>query len=286
MPTQAIWCVSDGLAGHRSQLQGLANALQQHTGASVHWLLPGDPIPAGTPWLILAAGRHTHWRALRLRWFRGGYLVVLMRPGLPRWLFDACIIPEHDGLAPDHRTWLTRGPMNPVQVQPTLDPNRGLILLGGPSRHHDWDLDGLLTQIETLREQLGSLHWTLATSRRTPDTALPALRRLAGPGLALMPASEAPAGWLLSQYRQCGIIWVTEDSAAMVYEALSSGAAAGVLALPRRHTSRVSRGLDLLCEEGRLCTLGRLREAGGMPAPQAPLQEAERIAVALIQHFS
>lgn len=286
MPTQTIWCVSDQLAGHRSQLLGLANALQHVTGARVHWLPPDGPIPAEPPWLIIAAGRSTHWRALRLRWLRGGRLVVLMRPGLPRWLFDACIVPEHDGLAADRRTWLTRGPLNPVQVQSTLNPEQGLILLGGPSRHHGWDLDALLAQVETLRRCLGGMHWTLTTSRRTPESALETLRQLAGPGLEFVPAGDAPAGWLLSQYRQCGIIWATEDSAAMVYEALSSGAAVGVLAMPRKHSSRVSRGLDALCEQGRLCTLDQLREHGGMPPPQPPLQEAERIASALVQYFS
>lgn len=281
-----IWCVNDGVAGHRSQLRGLAEALRRQTGAAVLWLDPDTPAPTGTPWMILAAGRRTHGRALRLRWRHGGHLVVLMRPSLPRWLFDLCLLPEHDGVSEGPRTWLTHGPLNPVVPGNSLDPSLGLILLGGPSRHYRWSPVELQKQITSLCTALPAIQWTVATSRRTPDETLTMLDTLTEVHVEVMPAQEAPPGWLLSRFRQCGIIWVTEDSAAMVYEALSSGAAVGVLAVPRRHSSRVSRGLDALTQTGQLCTLPQLQAQGAMPEPTPPLREADRIAAGLIKKFS
>lgn len=286
MSAPVIWCVTDGLAGHRSQLRGLAEALQRQVDATIVWLTSDTPTPSGSPWLILAAGRRTHGRALRLRWQRGGRLVVLMRPGLPRWLFDLCLLPEHDGIAEGPRTWLTRGPLNPVVAKADLDPSRGLILLGGPSRHYHWAPEALREQITSLRATLPGVQWTAATSRRTPEETLSMLNSLVDAHFQLMPAREAPPGWLLSRFAQCGIIWATEDSAAMVYEALSSGARVGVLAVPRRHSSRVSRGLDALTQAGQLCTLPQLQALGAMPEAAPPLREAERIAARLIETFS
>lgn len=282
----SIWCVTDGLAGHRSQLLGLADALHRHCGASVVWLTPGTPVPETPPWLILAAGRRTHWRALKLRHRYDGRLAVLMRPGLPRCLFDLCILPEHDGIPEGPRTWLTRGPLNPVIAQPELDSDNGLILLGGPSRHHSWSPGDLEEQLRRLRKALPGVCWTVGTSRRTPDATLTMLATLEDNTFRIMPAQAAPPGWLLSRFQQCGIIWVTEDSAAMVYEALSSGARVGVLKVPRRRSSRVSRGLDALVEAGSLSTLPQLVAQGDMPRAAPPLQEADRIAARLIDHFA
>lgn len=286
MTPGSIWCVTDGLAGHRSQLRGLSEALQRRCHAPVVWLSPDATPPEAPPWLILAAGRRTHWRALRLRCQYGGHLVVLMRPGLPRRLFDLCILPEHDGIPEGPRIWLTRGPLNPVSAPARLDRHQGLILLGGPSRHHDWSPEHLEQQLRQLRQALPGVRWTAGTSRRTPEATLGMLATLEDSTFQVVPAQAAPPGWLLSQFQQCGIIWVTEDSAAMVYEALSSGASVGVLKVPRRHNSRVSRGLDALVEAGRLSTLPQLKANRDMPPSGPPLQEADRIAARLIDHFA
>lgn len=285
MPTPlTIWCVTDNKPGHRSQLQGLAAALCERGECDTHWLTADRSLLANAaaldrrPGLILCAGHATHWPGIRLRRRFGGMLVTLLKPSLPRCLFDLCVIPEHDAARPGRRILQTCGTLNDIRPALGADPGRGLILIGGPSRHHDWDDGQMLDQLGRLRKALPDIRWTLTTSRRTPGSFLATARNLAGENLRLVPAAETDRDWLRSHYAGCGVIWATEDSASMVYEALTAGARVGILPVPRKRDSRVSRGLDALLEKGWATRLSSLCETGRMNPRRRGLQEADRVA--------
>ncbi len=278
-PALVIWCIEDDRAGHRRQLAGLAGALQALRPAHIYRVgRTESPAQLPAPDLILTAGRRSHWRGLRYRHLHGGKLVALMDPGLPRTLFDLSIIPEHDGVPPAHNVLLSKGPLNPVKPASAAAANRGLILVGGPSRHYRWDNTHLASQLQRLQAALPEVAWTLTTSPRTPASFIRLARQLANPGLEVVALAETSPDWLLQQYARCGVIWVSEDSASMVYESLSCGAAVGVLSVPVRRPGRVSRGIEKLLEEGQPLRLHDLETRGNMPPPPRPLQEATRIA--------
>ncbi len=279
---RVVWCIHDNLAGHRQQLKGLAQALQIQQSAEVYWLpytASARGLPA--PELILVCGRRTHWAGLRARWRHGGKLVALMNPGPLRPLFDASIVPEHDGLQASARTIVTRGPVNPLQPAGQGDPHRGLILVGGPSRHFHWDSRDVLQQIRRLRDALPGVEWLLATSRRTPEDFVRALGAVEDEHCRVLAATETTHGGLEAHYHERGIAWVTADSAAMLYEALSSGAAVGVLSLQPRRANRLQTGLEKLVAQGYLTDLNTVVRTGAMPAARPPLHEAQRAAAAL-----
>ncbi|MEQ9463665.1 MAG: ELM1/GtrOC1 family putative glycosyltransferase [Haliea sp.] len=274
-----IWCVEDDRPGHRRQLAGLAAALQALRHVRICRIGRGESaalLPA--PDLILTAGRESHWRGLRYRWHYGGKLVALMDPGLPRTLFDLSVIPEHDGIGASDKVLLSAGPLNPVKPASAPDRNKGLRLVGGPSRHYRWSDTDLAAQMQRLQAALPELMWTLTTSPRTPASFSRRVRQLANPGLQVVALEETNPDWLLRQYAHCGVIWVSEDSASMVYESLSCGAAVGILSVPLRRHGRVSKGVQRLLERGQLLRLQDLETLGKMPLPQPPLQEATRIA--------
>ena len=280
----SVWCVEDDRPGHQRQLAGLAQALQDLLPVHVCRLTRGDPhtqLPA--PDLILTAGRRSHWRGLHLRWRHGGKLLALMNPGLPRPLFDLCVLPEHDGLAPTNKVLLSQGPLNPVLPASAAAADCGLILVGGPCRHYRWTDAHLSAQIQRLQAALPAVNWTLTTSRRTPTSFPGLVRQQANPRLRLAPLAETGPDWLLHQYARSGVIWVSEDSASMVYESLSCGAAVGILTVPERRPSRVSAGIQRLLQQGRLARLEDVEALGKMPQASAPLQEAERIAKDIIR---
>ena len=275
----AVWCVEDDRPGHQRQLAGLAQALQDLRPVQICRLTSGDPhTQLPPPDLILTAGRRSHWRGLYLRWRHGGKLVALMNPGLPRPLFDLCVLPEHDGLKPTDTLLLSEGPLNPVLPANAASADCGLILVGGPSRHYRWTDAQLSAQILRLQAALPAVNWTLTSSRRTPASFLGLVRQQTNPRLRLAPLAETGPDWLLQQYARSGVIWVSEDSASMVYESLSCGAAVGILTVPERHPSRVSAGIRRLLQQGRLVRLEDIEAFGRMPQPSAPLQEATRIA--------
>ncbi|MGE0375829.1 MAG: mitochondrial fission ELM1 family protein [Planctomycetaceae bacterium] len=293
-----VWCLTDGKPGHENQSRGLIAALGARRPLDVHFIAApsvwcasrdyfGNRFPVGDglpcPRTILAAGHSTHAAAIAARRVRGGRLVVLMRPSLPLSWFDLCLIPEHDlpQSASDDvisNVVRTRGVLNSVRPALRKDDRRGLLLIGGPSKHHDWDEQSMLQQIEAVARSDDSIGWTLTTSRRTPASLLRALQETPLENLQVMPCEKTPSGWVAAQLAAARTAFVTEDSVSMVYESLSAGADVGLLSVPRRRTSRVIRGVDRLIEQRAVIPFDDWRDHRFEHRQPVVLQEADRCA--------
>lgn len=300
MKPLVVWRFSDGKAGHDNQSRGLADALARLRPVEAITL---DPPPAATvlaglirgslagwreppaPDLLLGAGHRTHLALLAARRMRGGRAVVLMRPSLPLGLFDLCLIPEHDAPPVRPNVLVTCGALNRIQPSAALEPNQGLLLIGGPSAHFGWDDAGLYQQIAAILAADPTMHWTLTTSRRTPPGFLDGLRGMPGGRLTAVPVSETGPDWLPAQLARAGRLWVTADSVSMVYEALTAGAAVGVLEVPRKRSSRVSRGLERLAAEGWVTPFADWRGDRPLRRPDRPFNEAERCARWIVEQW-
>lgn len=287
-----VWRFVDGKPGHENQTLGLLEALRARTpvrwqdvpvgsrftavGDLMRGRLPAVVSQGGRPDLLLGAGRNTHLPMLQTKWKLGVPAVVLMSPSaamIP--LFDACIVPEHDGIT-GRRIVTTHGTLTNVRPGESGDPTRGLFLIGGPSQHHGWDEEDLARTIEVVLEDPPGLTWKLSTSRRTPPSTLERLVTLESERLHVVPFADTGPGWLLREIRRASRTWVTEDSVSMVFDSLTAGNWTGVLPVPRRRAhSRVFRCIDQLVDSGRLHRFGEQVE-DFIPAP--PLDEADRIA--------
>ena len=246
------------------------------------WLtrrFPASDLPA--PDLIIGAGHATHVTLLAAQRARGGCTVVIMKPSLPRTWFDLCIVPEHDGLAADARTLVTEGALNRVVPNAARDAARGLILVGGESAHFDWNSDAIHLQINSIVTRSPEIAWTLTTSRRTPEDFAAGLPALAN--LACMPHGETPAGWLPAQLASSAVVWVTPDSASMVYEALTAGADVGVFDLPVRPKSRVGWAIARLADAHRVTRFVNWCAHGVLHRNVQPLAEADRSAAWILE---
>ena len=294
-PPLIVWIVSDDKPGHVNQSLGLAEALARAIPTEIvtrpalpawrAWLalllkrVPGKPLPK--PDLIVGAGHATHLTLLAARRAHGGHTVVLMKPSLPRRWFDLCILPQHDGVAADAHTLVTEGALNrirPATLSPSTgdDARHGLFLVGGASKHFAWDSDAVQVQIKSILTRTPDTHWTLTTSRRTPADFL--LELPVFPNLTVVPHTLTTPDWLPEQLAQSSTVWVTPDSASMVFEALTAGAEVGVFDLPVNPTSRVGWAIAHLADAQRItrfiawCTYGKLQ-------PNLhPLAEADRCA--------
>lgn len=294
------WRLTDGKSGHNNQTVGLLEALARQIPVKAYtlsvpsgwqvalaWGIGIFPIARGlpNPDIIVGAGHATHIPLLAARRARGGHAVVLMRPSLPLSWYDLCLVPEHDGILPAANILLTRGVLNRVTWGGIHHPAKGLILLGGPSRHYSWDPLKILQQIEMIVQQERERQWVLSTSRRTPLLMLSLLRGLEIPNLEVLSWDRTPVAWVAEQLALAGQVWVSEDSVSMVYEALTSGAAVGVLSVPCKAWSRVVRGLDGLVEEGLVTPFIAWRQGQPLiPSPQ-PFHEAARCAQAIVERW-
>jgi mitochondrial fission protein ELM1 len=286
-----VWAFTDGKAGHENQTRGLLAALARRYPVDARWVhvpayasvlsslmtrrfLPGVGLPP--PDLLVGAGHRTHLPLLAARRAHGGRSVVLMKPSLPRAWFDLCVIPEHDGVS-GANVLTTRGALSPVEPG-KKDARAGLILIGGPSRHHGWNANELLSQVDTIVAGAGDVRWTLTTSRRTPSATSARLRALSFKNLTVVPVAETGPGWLAERLASAAQVWVTEDSVSMVYEALTASAATGVLGVPAKRESRIARGIAALRRDGLITSFADWQRGRKLTPPPAPFNEAARVA--------
>ncbi|NNJ92118.1 MAG: hypothetical protein HKP55_10605, partial [Gammaproteobacteria bacterium] len=167
--TYSVWLVADGKPGHQNQSEGLVQALASRipldvkrlpvlpfwktlTGKLFHKNFVLKLFPA--PDLVIGAGHGTHTTLLLLSWLFGAKSIVLMNPGLPKFLFDLCLIPEHDAVPASASVIVTKGVLNRIIPAGKKNINHGLILIGGLSKHYDWDTGEILKQIESVVSEM------------------------------------------------------------------------------------------------------------------------------------
>ena len=301
-PATVVWRFVDGKRGHENQSLGLVEALARLRNLDIHtlsvtkssrlsstfaWLLgrfsDGRFLPK--PNLVIGAGHATHIPMLAAKRARGGKTIVLMNPSLPLSCFDLCVIPEHDEPRERANVVITHGVLNRIQRATTLNAKNGLILLGGPSEHYRWSDERLLEQLSIIVTDSIVEHWTVATSRRTPVEVLPMLRHLNNDRLSLVAVDSVDSDWLTTELVRCANIWVTQDSVSMVYEALTAGAATGILEVPARGTSRVHRGIEKLVGDGWVTSFSQWRAGDSLRQAPGTFHEAHRTASLIAQKW-
>jgi mitochondrial fission protein ELM1 len=296
-PPRVIWRFSDGKAGHDSQSLGLVEALGRCLPVAVHRVAVPDHAATWrdlvngryaalsrlpSPWLLVGAGRRTHLPLLAARRARRGRAVVIMRPTLPRALFDLCIIPDHDGPAAAPNILVSRGSLNRMQKSAGARREQGMLLIGGPSRHYRWSDETVAAQIVRIVHESPLRDWVLAPSRRTPAGFAAEVRRrviYSDVRLVVLPWQAEDAGdGIKAQLAQSRCAWVTADSMSMVYEALTAGVATGVLDVPARGNTRLVKGVRRLQATGQVTGFSDWQAGKPLrPAPQG-FDEATRCA--------
>jgi mitochondrial fission protein ELM1 len=216
---------------------------------------------------------------------RGGRTVVLMQPSLPNAWFDLCFIPEHDAPRFAENVVLTKGALNTMRQSNSLESAQGTILIGGPSRHHQWDEQQLLDQINQLVVSM-DIQWTISDSPRTPESTRQLLERLNQNNVHYQSFHDAQHGWLENQLTVSGTTWVTEDSVSMIYEALTCGSAVGLLSVPVRHTDRVIQAVRHLAAAGEVLFFNDWKNGKVLARTAPPLSEADRCAQLLLEKFN
>ncbi|WP_299772744.1 ELM1/GtrOC1 family putative glycosyltransferase [uncultured Pseudoteredinibacter sp.] len=306
--------VSDGKPGHLNQSLGLQAALERslpkQLACSCSIQPPLSPFqnlglgfgskPADWPEqadIVIGAGHASHLTILAASKYYGAKSVVLMKPSLPRTLFDFCVVPQHDGLEEKGNTLLSLGALNPVYYQGQKKRLK-MILLGGPSKHFEWLEEDLLGQLKDILSEAGpdkAEPWMILTSRRTPESFKKALQNLLSNGVGngglaaatvkLIHPDDVPSGWLAEQLPMASLCWVSPDSVSMVYEALTAEAQVAIFDMPvNLPVSRVAKGVQELSEQARVDNYPAWSERGKgeLKANSEAFNQADKIARKLL----
>ncbi|TFG87923.1 MAG: hypothetical protein E4H18_03120, partial [Hyphomicrobiales bacterium] len=151
---------------------------------------------------------------------------------------------------------------------------------------HPWVPDMLEAQIVAIVDGNRDIQWSAASSRRTPTDFLPRLRALQRANLDTAPVDVVDADWLPRKLATTASVWVTEDSVNMLYEALSAGAATGLLSMPRRGTRQSKRNLvGGLLAEGLVTSFHDWQQGQRLRAPAIALDEAGRCAAWILHEW-
>ncbi|HEY9173508.1 MAG TPA: ELM1/GtrOC1 family putative glycosyltransferase [Verrucomicrobiae bacterium] len=296
---QFIRVLSDGRPGHENQSVGLAEALVRRTGARLDivrfaksdwlWDRYRQAVTGGEGLnLLIGAGHKTHLAlclaARRLR----AKSVVIMSPTWPVWFFDLCLAPQHDlraRLRTNRRVVTTFGALNRLPEQIPVKQPLGIVLVGGPSRHHGWDEGPLTAAIRAVIASRPELIWTVGDSRRTPAGFLDRLQT-AGCRAQYAPHAQTTSAWLPAQLLASQEAWVTEDSISMAFEAVTAGARAGLLPVPRlRSENRVTESLRRLTQEGYATPFATWEASGRRLPPAKHLHETARVADLVLERW-
>ena len=260
-----VWRFVDGKPGHEKQSAGLLQALGEaaplavfefdmrfkallwrQLGRKLRQVRPDIPPPD----LIVGVGHRTHLPMIVARAVCGGRSIVLMKPTLPHMLFDLVFVPRHDRYRRKGNLVETRGVICP-SMSARKDPASGLILLGGTSRHFEWTSQQVAEQVAAIADASPEVQWEVCDSRRTPADLASLLPNAAN--VVYRPWRSIPGDFLERALGAAHSVWVTADSASMLYESLSASAYVGVIALrPKRarRSNKHARGLDLLHAQG------------------------------------
>ena len=198
------------------------------------------------PDIAIGVGHKTHLHLLAVKRSFGTKVIVIMKPSLPLKFFDLCVIPKHDEIKSRPNIFTTQYALVNLNTKNKKKENLGLFLVGGPSKHYDWDTKLVLQKIKKISKQSKLKKLLLTTSRRTPENFVREFNNLNLQNVKVYEYFKIEKDWLDKNINIVKNIWVTNDSYSMIIEALSSGAYVDILELKKKRNSKLSKEISLI----------------------------------------
>jgi len=278
-----IWLIVDGKRGHEKQSEHLVKELQKHIDIEIvrikamflepiltklftilipssisHWFK--QDFQRGKPDLIIGAGHATHLHMIFAKILNGGKTVIIMKPSFPCSWFDLSLIPRHDGVPEKKGIFLTNGTINNIENEKKHVNNRGLIVLGGHSKHFKWDNKFIINQIYKIIDQHPKIKFKIATSRRTPKDFIDDLSDDFKKNTPVFKYEKVNKSWFSEEVKFSKHAWVTKDSISMIYELIVAGSEVNLINLEKQSDSKISIEISRLINTGYIRSYGDKRK--------------------------
>ena len=290
-----IWKLLDGKTGHEKQIHSLVKALKDEVAIktidikirsflSLILFSMNKLKKIQKPDFIIAAGHKTHIALLFLKYLFGGKSILIMKPSLPCNWFDLCIIPNHDKFKSKGLVYWTKGVLADTSNLIKKDEKKGLILVGGISKHYQWDSEIVANQIQKLLNNNSSINFILSTSRRTPKDFIVKIKKFTFVNLKIHSIKKQNKNWLKDQMKKVKYAWISEDSISMIYESLTAGQNVGLISLKIKGKSRITKEMDRLKKE-RLVFANKNKSYKNIDNLHTVINEASRCAKLIRKQF-
>ena len=122
-------------------------------------------------------------------------------------------------------------------------------MVGGPSKHFHFSKDEVLKSIRNIISSKPATMWTVADSRRTPEKVKKSLIKIQSDSLRYYDSNYTSSSTLDKKLEEAEYAWITADSMAMIYEALTAGAKVGIIGLQQKIDSNLVRHIKYLKKE-------------------------------------
>ncbi|MDB3877490.1 mitochondrial fission ELM1 family protein [Gammaproteobacteria bacterium] len=239
-----VYWFQDSKIGHLNQVQALLDELSKENELVItkihcaersvfNWLksfLPSAPIQNQQDGLtlLIGAGHSTYPQILQtqksLKQTSSLLSVAILKPSFNTNDFDLICAPEHDYPSTEkpNNVHLFKGSLATTSlIEPTL--NKGIIGLGGSSKHYDFDSELVVKQIEYVLTTHPHYHFHIYSSRRTPSSLNQAIKNMSKEfqNFSFIDMESPKAKSFKEDLQTSELKFVTPDSSNLVFEALS-----------------------------------------------------------------
>ena len=258
-----VYWFQDSKIGHLNQVQALLDELSKENELAItkiqcpkrsilNWLksfLPSAPIENQKDGvtLLIGAGHSTYPQILKtqqtLKKTANLLSVAILKPSFNANAFDLICAPEHDypSTKKPNNVHAFKGSLATTSlIEPT--PNKGIIGLGGSSKHYEFDDELVSKQIEYVLTTHPHHHFHIYNSRRTPFLLSQAIKDMSKEfqNFTFVDMESPEAKSFQENLQTSELKFVTPDSSNLVFEALSCKGKTYVMQIERLVRSKTS----------------------------------------------
>ena len=314
-----VYWFQDLKTGHLKQVQALLDQLKKEIELSITAIncsnheslqdvLPNENQFDG-PSILIGAGHDVYSKILQAKKYLKKYTskdifsIAVLRPSYKLNSFDLIVAPEHDFRK-------RRLPKNVILFQGSLastshDPvneNKGIIAIGGPSKHYNFDQEILMNQLHYILSVHPKYEFKIFNSRRTPDALNLKLKNEIDnyPNVQFIHLDSSESDTFQDSLNKSSLKFVTPDSSNLVFEALSAKGQTFLIQIERSTYTRIfgakkiRESMNELVNTKRVGVVSILNKKGGIDISKIenpslhfePLAEVEKVSFSIMKFIN
>ena len=314
-----VYWFQDLKTGHLKQVQALLDQLKKEIELSIttincsnHESLPDvltNENQFDGPSILIGAGHDVYSKILQAKKYLKKYTskdifsIAVLRPSYKLNSFDLIVAPEHDFRK-------RRIPKNVILFQGSLastshdpvDENKGIIAIGGPSKHYKFDQEILMNQLHYILSVHPKHEFKIYNSRRTPDVLNLKLKNEIDnyPNVQFIHLDSSESDTFQDSLNKSSLKFVTPDSSNLVFEALSAKGQTFLIQIEsptyRRifGAKKIRESMNELVNTKRVGVVSILNKKGGIDISKIenpslhfePLAEVEKVSFSIMKFIN